>query len=1021
MVCPTCGKGAGLSGDSCPFCQTVFGASPSSVVGVLTPPGGMDADTMAPGPSATLDVAAAFTAAEFTAETFQVDTTGIPRGAARGRPTGREDGGPLALGQSFGPRYHIIRLLGIGGMGAVYQAWDSVLGVTVALKVIRPEATPDAYKAVDLERRFKNELLLARKVTHKNVVRIHDLGDIDGIQYISMPFVEGADLATLIRREGTLPLPRSLRIARQIVAGLEAAHEAAVVHRDLKPANIMVGADDSALIMDFGIARSTARPEHRGAGVVGTLEYMAPEQASAGAVDQRADIYAVGLIFYEMLMGRRTPSGTNSAVEDMKVRVERGLPTLRSINPDIPETISQIVEKCLEIDPAKRYQTSTDLGAALNRLDDNGVVVPELRRLTPRLLTAAAVLVSLMLGGTYFVGRRTAPTLPQQHEPVPLLIADFDNRSGDPVFEGSVEQTLAIALEGAPYITVYRTRDARALAKQLAPDTNGRITEEVGQLIARREGLKVLLAGSVDTQQAGYRLNLRATDPATNQAIATVSRIVRDKEQVLTTLASMAIRVREALGESKTEMEKLAAAETVTAGSLDSMRAYARAQELAMGNRIPEALLEYQRAVDLDPRFGRAYSGMAVLYANTKQREKAEANYQAAMKNLDRMTEREKYRTLGTYYLNVAQNYEKAIENYETLVKLYPADDGGHGNLALAYLKSGNLARAVPEVRKSLEIYPKNLIQGYNYAMYSMYAGDFSTAVAEATRLQKEDPQFEYYFWPFALSKLAEGDITAARDAYDRLSQVSPLGSSFAKLGEADLALYLGRKRDAVRVLREGIAADMKAKNSAEMARKYVALAEALLGLGQRGPAAAAADEAIKASRSESTLFPAARVFLQTGREEKALQIAADLDKLLQRQTTAYALLIMGEVALTRGRLTEAIEAFRDAQKRHDSWFSRYLLGTAYVGAGVTHAAEALSELDACIKRRGEATDAFVDDLPTLRYLPPAYYWLARAQEDAGSTTEARATYDTFLKLRADADPADPLVADAARRLRQLG
>ena len=238
----------------------------------------------------------------------------------------RTDDGPLAVGQAFGPRYHIIRMLGVGGMGAVYQAWDAELGLAVAIKVIRPEITADPQTAADVARRFKRELVLARQVTHKNVVRIHDLGEIDGIKYITMPYIEGDDLATLIKKHNDLPVPRALRITRSIVSGLVAAHTAGVVHRDLKPANIMIDAEGEALIMDFGIARSTGAPVgNRMPGeqtivdnlrqvakqadatvygaVVGTVAYMAPEQARGVSVDQRADVYALGLIFYDMLVG----------------------------------------------------------------------------------------------------------------------------------------------------------------------------------------------------------------------------------------------------------------------------------------------------------------------------------------------------------------------------------------------------------------------------------------------------------------------------------------------------------------------------------------------------------------------------------------------------------------------------------------------------------------------------------------------------------------------------------------------
>src|SRR5678816_2362229 len=246
-----------------------------------------------------------------------------PRAPVSGaaRRSGR-DTGPLEVGQSFGPRYHIIRMLGVGGMGAVYQAWDAELGVAVAIKVIRPEVMDDPATAEEVSRRFKRELLLARQVTHKNVVRIHDLGDIDGIKYITMSYVEGTDLATIIKRDGKRPVRELLHVARGVIDGLVAAHSAGVVHRDLKPANIMIGKDGEALIMDFGIAHSTgdanaapgvgtgtlpehlrrAAAQHTGTtvgAIVGTLEYMAPEQARGQTIDQRVDVYAFGLILYD--------------------------------------------------------------------------------------------------------------------------------------------------------------------------------------------------------------------------------------------------------------------------------------------------------------------------------------------------------------------------------------------------------------------------------------------------------------------------------------------------------------------------------------------------------------------------------------------------------------------------------------------------------------------------------------------------------------------------------------------------
>jgi eukaryotic-like serine/threonine-protein kinase len=332
MICPACGTETAPTGDRCTSCQT-----PLAAAWTATSTSWTAAPTGVPDTTGTSDATGALGTIDATIDPSESATVAPLDSAPKTtRATGKK--GVLARGQAFGPRYHIISLLGTGGMGEVYRAWDAELGLALALKVVRPAKTADPVSAALLERQFKNELVLARQVTHKNVVRIHDLGEIDGIKYITMPYVEGDDLATVMKKAGPLGVARALTLARQIVAGLQAAHEAAVVHRDLKPANIMVGADDLAQIMDFGIARSTSGPEAGvAAGVAGTLEYMAPEQAKPGVVDQRADIYAFGLIFYEMLAGRRKPSGPKSALADMKARFENGVPPVRSINPEIPE------------------------------------------------------------------------------------------------------------------------------------------------------------------------------------------------------------------------------------------------------------------------------------------------------------------------------------------------------------------------------------------------------------------------------------------------------------------------------------------------------------------------------------------------------------------------------------------------------------------------------------------------------------------------------------------------------------
>src|SRR5262249_30968577 len=403
MMCPRCGQSVPVAPGRCPGCGAYLDPE---VTGVITiDPGGT---------------------------THGGTTMGATDGGEvtlHGTPVG-----PLRSGQAFGPRYHILKVLGVGGMGAVYQAWDAELSVGVALKVIRTGSKRRAVSS-DAEKRFKQELLLARQVTHKNVVRIHDLGEIDGIKYITMPYVRGDDLATLLRRERKLPIARALRIARQIADGMGAAHDAGVVHRDLKPANVMIGDDDQALIMDFGISASSE--EAAGGGVVGTLEYMAPEQGTGQAVDGRADIYAFGLILYEMLTGPRTATATTAQerIDAMKQRAAQGLRSARSLDDAIPAPLDALVMRCLERDPAARFQSTADLAAALDALDEAGELIPVKASISRRLLFIAALAIPILIAAVYVLGRSAAPAAPGTHDPGSVLISDFPNGTVAPAVE----------------------------------------------------------------------------------------------------------------------------------------------------------------------------------------------------------------------------------------------------------------------------------------------------------------------------------------------------------------------------------------------------------------------------------------------------------------------------------------------------------------------------------------------------------------------------------------------------------
>jgi tetratricopeptide (TPR) repeat protein len=875
-------------------------------------------------------------------------------------------------GDEFGTRYRIIKQLGVGGMGVVYQAWDTTLNVVVALKVIRPDAAADPSHTADAERRFKQELLLARQVTHRNVVRIHDLGDIDGTKYITMSFIEGEDLSTVLKREGRLPIDRVLPLARQIASGLEAAHDAGVVHRDLKPANIMVDAEGHALIMDFGIAVQGAGSAGTDGAVIGTLEYMSPEQSKGEPVDHRTDIYAFGLILTDLLLGRRSAEPGKSAWETLTDRISRPPEPLVTRDPNVPPDFDAVITKCLQLSPDDRYLTTSDLVHALNRLDDAGLLIPEARRLTTAMMAGAIVLTTGLVFGTWWFSRGDVV---QPTEPVSVLIADFVNQTGDPVFTGLVEQAMAVGVEGASFISAYPRRDALRLASTL--QAGATLDPSIAKLVSMREGLDVIVGGNVTPQGEGVALRVTATRAESDEVLLDWTTSAPAKDQILEAVGRAAARVRQTLGDTKTETA-VSDAETFTAASLGAAKAYAEAQEFGWAGKQTEAIDAYQRALALDPDFGRAHAGLAATYANLRRPAEAEASYLAALSHLDRMTEREKFRTRGGYYL-FKRNSDKALEEFEALAAQYPADSAGLANLAVAQFQRRELARALDTGLRASEIYPTNVIRRNNASLFAMYAGNFDQAITLANDVLQINPERVKAYVAMGLSHLALGHAAEAAATWDRLGAlVSPDAKADAASGRIDQALFEGRDAEALTMLDAAITQDRAAKNLVSVGRRLAIKAELLLAQGNTAAALRAAREAVTAGREDGILYTAARVMIGAGRPAEAEVIAVEMDNRLENEPRIYAALLKGEVALAAGRSRDALTQFEAAQKLADTWLGRLSLGRAYLALGAFP--EAASEFDRCLARKGEATAVFLDDLPSYRMMRPITDLLTRAR-----------------------------------------
>jgi tetratricopeptide (TPR) repeat protein len=929
--------------------------------------------------------------------------------------------GPLAAGQAFGPRYHIIRVLGAGGMGVVYQAWDAELGVAVALKVIRPEVLHDIESAREVERRFKRELVLARQVTHKHVVRIHDLGELDGIKYLTMPFVEGQNLADLLRRHGKLPVAKAVAIAKQIASGLEAAHEVGVVHRDLKPENIMISGDDCALIMDFGISRSvgaTGTATALGA-VIGTLEYMSPEQAQGQPVDHRADIYSFGLLVYDTLAGRQRIAARDNAMSELMGRMQHAPPPIRTIDAAVPEPVERIISKCLQPAADARYATTTELVHDLESLTPDGHPLAPVRPGTWRELDVAlaGALVVVLAASGWWAWHTRRPAVPVVQEPVSVLIANFQNNANEPLFDGLVEQALGVGIEGASFVSAYPRRDALRLVPAVKRTT---LDEETARLIAIREGIDRIVSGSIARDGTRYKLAVRIIDPQAppeGSATLTLDTEAKDKNDVLNAVGRMAGKVRSGLGDATVDANQVAGAETFTAASLEAAHEYVRAQELQWAGKYEEAIAGYKRALELDKDLGRAYAGLGAVSNSLGRRQEAEEYFKQALKLLDGMTDREKYRTRSAYFLHI-QNPVKAREELEALVAQFPADSTALNNLAVASWQSRDMSRALELGRKASAIYPNNVLRRNNVALFAMYAGDFDTAEKEAVGVLAVNPDFAKAYFAMAMSQLATGRPVDAEATWQQL-KTKPTGFDLAAQGRADMAVYEGRLSDAASILEEAIAAPPQGRSPSTTARLLVSLAE-VRELQARGAEAIRLSEEALATVKGSDhgiVLLAGLVMIKAGRAAQALALAAELGKKIDPAARMNGKLLEGEADLKRREPVASYNKFREAQSLADSWLGRYGLGRAHLEAGDYAAAD--QEFDRCLRRRnGEATNVLMDDIPTYRLIPPARYYMGRAQEGLGSPAAAD-SYKAFLAIKEKGDEQG-LVADARRRLAAL-
>jgi tetratricopeptide (TPR) repeat protein/predicted Ser/Thr protein kinase len=926
------------------------------------------------------------------------------------------------IGDLLCGRYELLQLLGEGGMGAVYKARDLELEREVALKVIRPEMADHP----EILQRFKQELILARQVTDRNVIRIFDIGEAGKTKFITMEYLEGENLNQILSKRGKLEVEEAVGIMEQVARGLAAAHREGIIHRDLKPGNIMRDKSGRVVVMDFGLARTFSGDGMTRAGaMLGTIEYMSPEQAQGMELKASSDVFTFGLILYELLAGV-TPFYAESAIASLLKRTQQRAAPLADVDKNIPGSLSNIVAKCLEKEPANRYQSAAELDADLRAWQGRGegkkvsatsarMRLNRVREIPwPRLAVTGILILAVAAGIAWFVIGRQQSTKSVVHGPVSVLVADFTNLTGDPLLDNTLEPMLGEALEGASFVNVFGREDARKLAGKF-PHPSGKLDEQSARLVAVNQEINAVITGEISLRGDEYDISETTLDAATGKVLAKSEVSVANKQKILSSLPELAVPIRKALGDSTpASVQFNEVSGGIEADSLEAVHQESLGMDETFAGKFQEAFDSFQKAAEVDPKSARAYTGMAAMARNLGKPEDAVKYMKLAMEHVDSMTDRERYRNRGLYALT-KEDWQDCVQQYTDLVKRYPADRVGQNNLAECYTQLRNAPKALEAAEQEVKIVPKGVGQWLNLAFVSAFAGDFKGSEKEVRTALSINPSAAQGYLVLAEAQLGQGQIDNAAASYQKLETFGPVATSTASAGLADLDAYQDKHAEAERILTQGAAADLAAKNTGSAARKYATVGNIEQIRGNHAAAISNTDKALATSQITSIEFLAARTYADAGELAKAQKLAATLSSALSSESQAYGKIIAGLIALKKKDTNEAIRQIKAANSLLDTWIGHFDLGRTYLEAG--EFTEADSEFDECTKRQGEAIELFDDNVPTYAYFPPVYYYQGRARE--GMKSEGFADfYKKYLSIRGQSSD-DPLVIDIRRRLGQ--